>query len=118
LQSLFHRVPRVLRDRGLRAIEALGLAGKEHEPVYRLSGGQQRRVAVARALVQRPRLLLADEFLSELDPATVDAVVASVRSLQAETHMAILLVEHQLEEALRIADRVYRLKGGVLEVMA
>lgn len=117
LQSLLHRVPRHIQDRAEAALAALGLEGKEEEPIHRLSGGQQRRVAVARTIVQRPRLFLADEFLSELDATTMDAVIGAVKALQAETGMAILLVEHQLDQALRIADHVYRLKGGHLEPM-
>ena len=117
IHSLFHRVPQPLLERGRAAIEALGLTGKEREPIHLLSGGQQRRTAVARTLVQRPRLLLADEFLSELDPANMEIVLAAVRDLQQETGMAIILVEHQLDQALRVADRVYRLKGGHLEPM-
>jgi ABC-type phosphate/phosphonate transport system ATPase subunit len=117
LQSLLHRVPAHLGERGARALAALGLADKTDESIHRLSGGQQRRVAVARALVQRPRLLLADEFLGELDPATTEVVVTAVKALQKETGMAIVLVEHQLDQAIRIADRVYRFKGGALEPM-
>jgi phosphonate transport system ATP-binding protein len=117
LQSLLHRVPPHLHQRGELALAALGLGDKAEEPIHRLSGGQQRRVAVARALVQRPQLLLADEFLGELDPATTEVVVTAVKALQAETGMAIVLVEHQLDQAMRIADRVYRFKGGALEPM-
>lgn len=117
LQSFLHRMPGHLLARGEHALATLGLADKAHDTIHRLSGGQQRRVAVARALVQRPRLLLADEFLGELDPATTDVVVSAVKRLQAETGMAIVLVEHQLDQAMRIADRVYRLKGGVLQAM-
>lgn len=117
LHSLFHRSPPAVRKRAEEAIAAMGLAGKEQEPVHALSGGQQRRVAVARALVQRPRLLLADEFLGELDPATAETVIGAVKALQQETGMGLVLVEHQTEQAMRMADRVYRLKGGQLEAM-
>jgi ABC-type phosphate/phosphonate transport system ATPase subunit len=115
LRSLLHAAPPQVHARSLDALRRLGLADKAHVPVHALSGGQQRRVAVARALVQRPRLLLADEFLGELDPATVETVVEAVKGLQRETGMGLLLVEHQVDQALRLADRVYRLKGGILE---
>ena len=117
LTSLLHRVPPHVRERGTAALAALGLTDKADEPIHRLSGGQQRRVAVARALVQRPQLLLADEFLGELDPATTEVVVGAVKRLQAETGVAIVLVEHQLDQAMRIADRVFRFKGGELELL-
>lgn len=113
-QSLLHRAPREVEQRSWQALAAVRLEGKADEPVHRLSGGQQRRVAVARALVQRPLLLLADEFLGELDPRTAATVAHAVERLRRDHGTTILLVEHQLEQAQRIADRVYRLDGGVL----
>lgn len=115
--SLLHRTPSRLMERSRDALARLGLADKEDTPVHALSGGQQRRVAIARALVQRPRLLLADEFLGELDPANMEAVINAVKGLQRETGMGLVLVEHHLEQAMRLADRVYRLKAGQLQRM-
>ena len=70
----------------------MGLSEKTNEPVRRLSGGQQRRVATARTLAQRPKLILADEFLSELDDKTVGGTnnddivdVSSSQSLSNKT---------------------------------
>jgi ABC-type phosphate/phosphonate transport system ATPase subunit len=116
-QSLLHRTPADVEESAHAALRQLGLAEKADAPVHQLSGGQQRRVAVARALVQRPRLLLADEFLGELDPATTEVVAGAVKGLQRETGMALLIVEHQLDQAMRLAERVYRLKGGVLHAL-
>lgn len=114
LQSLLHRPSPAVASRAKAALQTLGLTDKRHVAVHALSGGQQRRVAVARALVQRPRLLLADEFLGELDPATMDIVLRAVKDLQQETGMGLVIIEHHLDQALRIADRVLRLKGGQL----
>ncbi len=114
-QSMLHRVPAEITRRSHEALEQVGLLGHEETPIHRLSGGQQRRVAVARALVQRPRLLLADEFLGELDPVNVTAVAGAVDQLREEHGTAVLLVEHRLEQAQEVADRVYRLDGGRLE---
>ncbi len=114
LQSLLHRAPAGVVERSWDALAAVGLEDKAHDPIVRLSGGQQRRVAVARALVQRPRLLLADEFLGELDPATADTVADAVTRLRREQDTAVLLVEHRLEQARHVADRVYRMDDGVL----
>ena len=86
------------------ALIALGIEEKTAEPVRRLSGGQLRRVATARALAQRPSLLLADEFLSELDHNTVDVVVAAVKEmLDAGTSM--VMVEHHEENVALLATR-------------
>ena len=88
------------------ALIALGIEEKTAEPVRRLSGGQLRRVATARALAQRPRLLLADEFLSELDHNTVDVVIAAVKEmLDAGTSM--VMVEHHEENVALLATRVW-----------
>ena len=78
------------------ALSALGIEEKTTEPVRRLSGGQLRRVATARALAQRPSLLLADEFLSELDHNTVDVVIAAVKEL-LDAGTSIIMVEHHEE---------------------
>ena len=88
------------------ALIALGIEEKTAEPVRRLSGGQLRRVATARALAQRPSLLLADEFLSELVHNTVDVVIAAVKEmLDAGTSM--VMVEHHEENVALLATRVW-----------
>ena len=88
------------------ALIALGIEEKTTEPVRRLSGGQLRRVATARALAQQPSLLLADEFLSELDHNTVDVVIAAVKEmLDAGTSM--VMVEHHEENVALLATRVW-----------
>lgn len=94
------------------AIETVGLAGTEHRRVTELSGGQRRRVAIARAFVQRPRVLLADEMLSELDIETAQSVVNCLHELQAETGMTVVVVEHNPDVAREISDRVLRLESG------
>lgn len=119
LQSLLHRSPPGATQRSMAALEAVGLADKAHDPIRRLSGGQQRRVAVARTLVQRPRLLLADEFLGELDERNAAVVAEAVDQLRRDEGTAVVLVEHRLEQARRVADRVYALhEGKLLEVEA
>lgn len=96
------------------ALDSVGLRSKAGEPIHRLSGGQQRRVAVARALVQRPLVLLADEFLSELDRETAIVVEEAVMRLAETVGTAILFVEHHVHKARRLADRVYQVEGGRL----
>lgn len=96
-------------------LERVGLAEKEEEPVNRLSGGQQRRVAVARALLQRPKILLADEFLSELDRATARIVEEAVLELATRHNTAIVLVEHHVQKARYMAHRVYEIRAGLLQ---
>ncbi len=82
--------------------------------VKRLSGGQQRRVATARTLAQRPRLILADEFLSELDDETSERVVKSVLNYVRENDAAMILVEHDISRAREISDRLLVIDDGRL----
>ena len=92
----------------------VGLEGVVDVPVRALSGGQQSRVAVARTLIQRPRLLLADEFLGELDDDTAELVMQAVRRLAREDGCAVLLVEHHVHRAIMLADRLLELDSEQL----
>lgn len=79
-----------------------------------LSGGEQRRVAIGRALLASPRLLLMDEPLSGLDPARRAEVLGFLDRLRAQSAVPIVYVSHQIEEIVRLADRVAVLQGGRL----
>ena len=102
------------RENAMNAIEALGLKEKKNEPIKRLSGGQQRRVATARTLAQRPDLILADEFLSELDEDTSVRVVNSVLDYVRSSNAAMILVEHDISRAREISDRLLVIDDGRL----
>lgn len=95
------------------AISAMGLVEKVREPIRRLSGGQLRRVATARALAQQPALLLADEFLSELDHTTVDVVVNAVKTL-TDAGNSLIMVEHHEENVEMIATRIWLIENQQL----
>ena len=98
----------------LEFVEAMpqGLATRVGEGGSRLSGGQRQRLAIARALIHQPRLLILDEATSNLDPEAQEAIVDTVTQLK--DRMAILAVAHQ-ERLVAVADRVYRLADGVVE---
>ena len=95
----------------------LGLADRlQHQPAQ-MSGGEQQRVAVARALANSPRLLLADEPTGNLDPHTSTAVFENLYELARRTGVAAVVATHNLELA-RHMDRVFALKDGRLEEQA
>ena len=83
-------------------------------PVRILSGGQQRRVAIARTLIQKPRLILADEFLGELDSENVDSIISATKKLVDDIGATLIMVEHHEERAIDLADRIWRISGNLL----
>jgi energy-coupling factor transport system ATP-binding protein len=99
-----------------RAVEEVALAlAIPHlldRTVDTLSGGELQRVALAAALVTRPRLILLDEPTSQLDPVAGDELIWLLRRLNEEWGVAVLLAEHRLERCLAAADRVIAMEGG------
>ena len=109
------------RDRVSHALERVGLAEHARRWPRGLSGGQQQRVAVARALVTRPRVLLLDEPFSALDAFTRAGLHAHLLALWDESRPTILLVTHDVGEAVALAERVVVLRpqpGRIEEEMA
>ena len=92
----------------------MGLSEKTNEPVRRLSGGQQRRVATARTLAQRPKLILADEFLSELDDDNITVVLDAMKEYMSASESAMIIVEHNIQRAIEISDRLLQVEDGKL----
>ena len=102
------------RARAEEVLTALGLGERlTHQPAQ-MSGGEQQRVAVARALANRPRLLLADEPTGNLDPATSQTVFEALHKLVKDTGVAALIATHNMELAGHM-DRVFAIKDGHLE---
>lgn len=102
------------KKRSIEMLEKVGLGDKLDNYPNQLSGGQKQRVAMARALVMRPKIMLFDEVTSALDPELVEEVLEVIRDLAKEGEMAMVLVTHEMEFAMDIADRVLFLDEGVI----
>ena len=101
-----------IRDLCLDSIRRMGLSEKIYEPIRRLSGGQQRRVAIARTMAQSPKIILADEFLSELDEKTLEMVKTEVVEFVRNESSTLIVVEHDVSRAKSIADRMLVIDDG------
>jgi sulfonate transport system ATP-binding protein len=103
-----------LRERGLEALDEVGLAQHAKDWPLTLSGGEAQRVALARALVREPQLMLLDEPFGALDALTRIKMHALLQGLCARHHPAVLLVTHDVDEAILLADRIVVLVDGAI----
>ncbi|MGP4020800.1 ABC transporter ATP-binding protein [Saccharopolyspora sp. 5N708] len=103
-------------ERGRAVLREVGLAGRERSWPNALSGGEQQRAALARSLVREPELLLADEPFGALDALTRIRMHRLLQELCARHRPAVLLVTHDVDEAITLADRVLVLDGGKIAV--
>ena len=103
-----------IRDRVTELLELLNLDPRQfrHRYPHQLSGGQQQRVGVARALASDPEVLLMDEPFGALDPVTRATLQEEVARIHKMTHRTIVLVTHDIDEALALADRIVLLNDG------
>jgi sulfonate transport system ATP-binding protein len=104
------------RARGQVALEEVGLGGRERAWPMELSGGEQQRAALARSLVREPELMLLDEPFGALDALTRLRMHELLKELCARHEPAVLLVTHDVDEAIELADRVLVLDGGKIEL--
>lgn len=114
LTSLFHVFSSEDRARAMASLEQVGLADKAHVRADSLSGGQQQRVGIARALMQDPKLILADEPVASLDPVLAHSILKYLEQLNKERGITVLCSLHFLDLVHRYATRAIALKDGEL----
>lgn len=101
-------------DKAAQALNRLGIADQAHKRADELSGGQQQRVGIARALMQEPRLILADEPVASLDPVLAHSILGHLERLNREEHITLLCSLHYLDLVQRYASSVIGLREGRL----
>lgn len=114
LKSLFGLFTNTDKSEAMRYLKLVGIADKAHIRADQLSGGQQQRVAIARALTQNPEVLLADEPVASLDPATCHVVMDYLKKVNQELGITVICNLHFLSLVRQYATRVIALKGGQL----
>jgi phosphonate transport system ATP-binding protein len=108
--------PREIRHEAMACLDRVGLAEMADRRADTLSGGQKQRVAIARLLMQRPRLILADEPVASLDPVAGVAVMELLRDIAIERQLTVIAALHQLDLALRFTHRIVGLQHGELKL--
>jgi phosphonate transport system ATP-binding protein len=118
IQSLLKIFPEEEIKEAKRILKLVGLSGKEERKTYMLSGGEKRRVAIARAFMQKPTILLADEIVSELDHVTAREIMNLIADAQRDMNLTAIMVHHDMQLALEYANRVAVIKEGekILEI--
>lgn len=112
LENVMYGMKKKDRERALELLRLAGLEGLADRKPEKLSGGQKQRVALLRALAREPEVLLLDEPLSALDPELRKGLQEELKTFQRKASIPALMVTHDREEALRLADRVIRIHRG------
>jgi len=114
LKAWLRKFPQADIGEAFELLETVGIAGFAHQRADSLSGGQRQRVGIARALMQHPRLLLADEPTSSLDPKTSVEIMSLLRDLGTAKNIPIIVNMHDVELAKRFAGRVIGMADGAV----
>jgi phosphonate transport system ATP-binding protein len=112
--SLINRFPKEDIDRAMRQLDRVGIADKASNRADELSGGQQQRVGIARAMMQEPRMILADEPVASLDPVLAHSIMQYLEKINKEEGVTVICSLHFLDLVHRYADRVVALNHGNL----
>ena len=110
--SMFYLFTKEQKLEALRALETVGLLDKAYNRADELSGGQRQRVGIARAIIKKPTLLLADEPIASLDPKAADLIMSLLKKINKEFKITIICNLHQVELAAKYSDRIVGLLDG------
>ena len=113
-KAWMRKYPREDIDRAFELLDLVGLSAIPNQRADSLSGGQRQRVGIARAVMQRPQLLLADEPTSSLDPKTSVEIMELMRDLGRSQSIPVMVNMHDVELARRFADRIVGMSGGAI----
>lgn len=110
--SMFYIFTKEQKLEALEALETVGLLHKSYNRVDELSGGQRQRVGIARAIIKKPTLLLADEPVASLDPKAANLIMSLLKKINQEFNITVICNLHQVELASRFSDRIVGLLEG------
>ena len=110
--SMFYLFTREQKLQALQSLETVGLLDKAYSRVDQLSGGQRQRIGIARAIIKKPILLLADEPVASLDPKASGLILSLLKKICNEFNITIICNLHQVELAMKFSDRIIGLLDG------
>ena len=112
IKSLFYFFTKDQKIQALKALDTVGLLNKAYDRVDQLSGGQRQRVGIARAIIKKPKLLLADEPVSSLDPKSAELILSLLKKINVEHKITIICNLHQIDLATKYSNRIIGLLDG------
>jgi phosphonate transport system ATP-binding protein len=112
--SMFYLFTKEQKLQALQALDTVGLLDKSYNRADELSGGQRQRVGIARAIIKRPLLLLADEPVASLDPNAALSIMKLLKKINKDFNITILCNLHQTDLAMKFSDRIIGLSNGSL----
>jgi phosphonate transport system ATP-binding protein len=110
--SMFYLFTKEQKLEALKALETVGLLNKAYNRADELSGGQRQRVGIARAIIKKPLLLLADEPVASLDPKAANLIMSLLKKINKEFNITVLCNLHQVDLATKYSDRIVGLLDG------